>query len=180
MSACGVLTYPSITRYWTVPLILDHSYLVGKLTSSKIADTKVVRVLEVLKLLFQQFLNLPSSQRDMSGSILGDLSNNRWFGGTSTRLEVPENACNLTINLRYNQTGEGVFPRWIEFRPALSRFVSRHRRASCADASVYDRVYHENSTMAMVDSSFLSLGFRYREPRYTVCPWTVDGSLINF
>jgi hypothetical protein len=33
--------YPSITYYWTLPLILDHSYLVGKLTSSKIADTKV-------------------------------------------------------------------------------------------------------------------------------------------
>jgi hypothetical protein len=32
---------PPITYSWTVPLILDHSYLVGKLTSSKIADTKV-------------------------------------------------------------------------------------------------------------------------------------------
>jgi hypothetical protein len=33
--------YPLITYYWTVPLIVDHSYLVGKLTSSKIADAKV-------------------------------------------------------------------------------------------------------------------------------------------
>jgi hypothetical protein len=33
--------YPRITYYWTVPLILDHSYLVGKLTSSKNAYTKV-------------------------------------------------------------------------------------------------------------------------------------------
>jgi hypothetical protein len=33
--------YPSITYYWTVPIILDHSYLIEKLTSSKIADTKV-------------------------------------------------------------------------------------------------------------------------------------------
>jgi hypothetical protein len=32
---------PDITYHWKVPLILDHSYLVGKLTSSKIADTKV-------------------------------------------------------------------------------------------------------------------------------------------
>ncbi len=32
---------PPITYYWTVPVILDHSYLVGKLKSSKIADTKV-------------------------------------------------------------------------------------------------------------------------------------------
>ncbi len=31
----------SITYYWTVPLIFDHSYLVGKLTDLKIADTKV-------------------------------------------------------------------------------------------------------------------------------------------
>jgi hypothetical protein len=37
---------------------------------------KSVRILKVLKLLFQHFLNLSSSQRDMSGSILGDLSNN--------------------------------------------------------------------------------------------------------
>ncbi len=34
---------PPITYYWTVPLILDHPYLVGKLASSKIADTKVSR-----------------------------------------------------------------------------------------------------------------------------------------
>jgi hypothetical protein len=32
-------SYPPTTYYWTVPLILEHSYLVGKLTSSKIADT---------------------------------------------------------------------------------------------------------------------------------------------
>ncbi len=40
---------------------------------------KSVRIL-VLQILFQQFLNLSSSQRDMSGPILGDLSNNRWSG----------------------------------------------------------------------------------------------------
>jgi hypothetical protein len=33
--------YRRITYNWTVPLILNHLYLVGKLTSSKIADTKV-------------------------------------------------------------------------------------------------------------------------------------------
>jgi hypothetical protein len=33
--------YLPITYYWTVSLILDHSYLIEKLTSSKIADTKV-------------------------------------------------------------------------------------------------------------------------------------------
>jgi hypothetical protein len=41
---------------------------------------KSVRISEVLKLLFQQFLNLSSSQKDMSGPIVGDLSNNRWSG----------------------------------------------------------------------------------------------------
>jgi hypothetical protein len=38
---------------------------------------KSVGILEILKLLFQQFLNFSSSQRDTSGPILGDLSNNR-------------------------------------------------------------------------------------------------------
>jgi hypothetical protein len=37
----SVPDYPPITYYWTVLLILSHSYLVGKSTSSKIADTKV-------------------------------------------------------------------------------------------------------------------------------------------
>jgi hypothetical protein len=32
---------PPITYSWTVSLILDHTYLVGKLTRTKIADTKV-------------------------------------------------------------------------------------------------------------------------------------------
>jgi hypothetical protein len=30
------------THYWTVPLILDLSYLVGNLTNSKIAETKAL------------------------------------------------------------------------------------------------------------------------------------------
>ncbi len=42
---------------------------------------KSVRILEVLKLLIQQFLNLSSSQRDISGPILGALSDIRWSGG---------------------------------------------------------------------------------------------------
>ncbi len=37
-------TNPSITYYWTVPLILDH--LVGKLTNSKIAETKALEPLK--------------------------------------------------------------------------------------------------------------------------------------
>jgi hypothetical protein len=40
------LTYPSITYYWTVPLILDHSYLVRYLKNSKIGETKVLEPLK--------------------------------------------------------------------------------------------------------------------------------------
>ncbi len=43
---------------------------------------KSARILEILKLLFQQFLNLSSSQRDLGGPILGALSNIRWSWGT--------------------------------------------------------------------------------------------------
>jgi tagatose-1,6-bisphosphate aldolase non-catalytic subunit AgaZ/GatZ len=38
--------YPRITYYWTGFLILDHSYLVGNLTNSKIAETKVLEPLK--------------------------------------------------------------------------------------------------------------------------------------
>ncbi len=38
--------YTPITYYWTVPLILDHSYLVGNLTNSKIAETKALEALK--------------------------------------------------------------------------------------------------------------------------------------
>jgi hypothetical protein len=38
--------YPTITYYWTGLLILDHSYLVGNLTNSKIAETKALEPLK--------------------------------------------------------------------------------------------------------------------------------------
>jgi hypothetical protein len=34
------MMYPAITYYWTGLLILDHVYLIGNLTNSKIAKTK--------------------------------------------------------------------------------------------------------------------------------------------
>jgi hypothetical protein len=37
---------PPITYYWTGLLILDHSYLVGNLTNSRIAETKVLEPLK--------------------------------------------------------------------------------------------------------------------------------------
>jgi hypothetical protein len=38
--------FPPITYYWTGFLILDHSYLVGNLTNSKIAETKALESLK--------------------------------------------------------------------------------------------------------------------------------------
>jgi hypothetical protein len=38
--------YHTITYYWTVPLILDYSYLVGNLSNSKIAETKALELLK--------------------------------------------------------------------------------------------------------------------------------------
>jgi hypothetical protein len=38
--------YPPINYYWTGLLILDHSYLVGNLTNSKIAETKALEPLK--------------------------------------------------------------------------------------------------------------------------------------
>ncbi len=58
---------------------------------------KSVRFLEVLKLLFQQFLNLSSSQWDMSGPIFGNLSNNRWSGGTLSKVCISKFWCVLWI-----------------------------------------------------------------------------------
>jgi hypothetical protein len=42
----GFRTYSPITYYWTGLLILDHSYLVGNLTNSKIAGTKPLEPLK--------------------------------------------------------------------------------------------------------------------------------------
>ncbi len=66
-------------------LLLDSASNLGPLKSRwemKFENCwyKSVRILEVLKLLFQKLLNLSSSQRDIGGPILGALSNNRWLG----------------------------------------------------------------------------------------------------
>ncbi len=41
-----LLKLPPITYYWTSLLILDHSYLVGILTNSKIDETKALEPLK--------------------------------------------------------------------------------------------------------------------------------------
>ncbi len=85
-------------------LILDNTPNLGPLISRwKINQFencwyKSVRILEALKLLFQQFLNLSCSQRDMSGPILGALSNNRWSGGTRAQIII---YCQLTFEFIY-------------------------------------------------------------------------------
>jgi hypothetical protein len=73
--------YFPITYYWTGLLMLDHSYLVGNLTNSKIGWNKRFRTSKILTLLYQQVSNLLISQRDMSGPRLGALSNNKRSGG---------------------------------------------------------------------------------------------------
>jgi hypothetical protein len=87
MSACDNLKAQLAVKLLSPNhLLLDSAPNLGPLISlweiNKFEDCwyKSVRILEVLKLLFQQSLNLSSSQRDMSCPILGDLSNNRWSG----------------------------------------------------------------------------------------------------
>ncbi len=88
-----------LVQYTPDHLLLDNSApnfgpLIFRWEINKFGDCwyKRVRILEVLELLFQQFLNLSSSQRDMSDPILGDLSNNRWSGGS-----FPQFSCLLAI-----------------------------------------------------------------------------------
>jgi hypothetical protein len=64
-----------ITYYWTVPLILDHAHIsfgneqVRKLLIQKCQDFRGS------KAFVSAIFNFSSSQRDMSGPILGELSN---------------------------------------------------------------------------------------------------------
>ncbi len=66
-------------HFWQYPPITY--YCVGNLTNSKTAETKGLEPL-ILTLLYQQFSNLLTSQRDMSGPRLGALFNNRWLRGS--------------------------------------------------------------------------------------------------
>jgi hypothetical protein len=66
--------------YRTGLLILDHSYLVLESYTFKNRWYKSVRILEVLKLLFKQFLKLSSFHQDRSVPRLEDLSNNSMLG----------------------------------------------------------------------------------------------------
>jgi hypothetical protein len=87
--AWNIYAIITLRSSWQLPpahLLLDSAPNLGPLISlweiNKFENCwyKSFRILEALKLLFQQFLNLSSSQRDMSGPILGALSNNRWSG----------------------------------------------------------------------------------------------------
>jgi hypothetical protein len=84
--------------------LLDNALNLGPLISrweiNKFENCwyKSVRILQVLKLLFQQFLNLSSFYRDMSGLILGALSNNRWSGGSSSTTNIPFSCHRITLH----------------------------------------------------------------------------------
>jgi hypothetical protein len=45
-SAFFPIIYPPITYYWTGLLILDHSYFVGNLANSKVAEIKALEPLK--------------------------------------------------------------------------------------------------------------------------------------
>jgi hypothetical protein len=56
------IVVPPITYYWTVPQILDHSYIVGNLTNSKIAETKTLEPLKSWHFCISnfEFVNFPT------------------------------------------------------------------------------------------------------------------------
>ncbi len=85
-------------------LLLDSAPNIGPLTRWELDKFKNCwyKSVRILKLLFQQFLNLSSSQRDMSGPILGALSNNRWTWGRRA-----ENAI-----ARLFHSFRMIYPRW--------------------------------------------------------------------
>jgi hypothetical protein len=75
-------------------LLLDSAPNIGPLISRWELDKykncwkKSCRTSKILTLLYQQFLDLLISQRDMSGPGLGALSNNRWLGDTGVSIEM--------------------------------------------------------------------------------------------
>ncbi len=105
-------------------LLLDSAPNLGPLIShweiNKFENCwyKSARILEVLQLLFRQFLNLWNSQWDMSGPILGALSNNRWSRGIN---QDGSFICSLLEQLfRTRSNGCPVF------QVLLGWFIRRH------------------------------------------------------
>jgi hypothetical protein len=126
-------------------LLLDNAPNLGPLISrwenNKFENCwyESVRILEVLKLLFQQFLNLSSSQRDMSGPMLGDLSDNRWSGGVmiahdnelQSVMVLPFRFCVFRSRARSPPIGTRGQPSW----SSLTRKSSRGTNGSTDDES---------------------------------------------
>jgi hypothetical protein len=142
---------------WFVPpdhLLLDSAPNLGPLISRWEINQfencwyKSVTILEVLKLLFQQFLNLSSSQRDMSGAILGALSNNRWSWGTSLEFTVECGHCLTDTNfataaavphpcmLHPWLTFHSIPPRAYAFTSSIPTFFQADLRRDCATTLV--------------------------------------------
>jgi hypothetical protein len=103
---------------------------------------KSVRILKVLELLFQQFLNLSSSQRDRIGSILRTLSNNRWSGGTAPLWITSRNTtrimlgCGIVSNLWvvtprvHTCNKQGTIPRVDVTRRSLKNIIKLRKLSS--------------------------------------------------
>jgi hypothetical protein len=111
----GALTGSDVFKVIPDHQLLDSAPNLGPLISRweinkfKNCRYKSVRILEVLKLLFQQFLNLSRSQRDMSGPILGSLSNYRWSGGTTRKLKMVNVFRNHTLFFFFFQNQRSTF-----------------------------------------------------------------------
>ncbi len=95
---------------------------------------KSVRILEVLKLLSQQFLNLPSSQRDMSGPIFGDLSNNRWSGVLILTMDTGTVHCPAEI----------VHANYARWKSALRYFTGQLESLPSQAASSLSNLLYQN------------------------------------
>jgi hypothetical protein len=86
-------------------LLLDSAPNIGPLISRweldkfKICWNKSFRTSIILTILYQQFLNLLISRRDMSGPRLGALSNNRWSGGTTLYVTCVEVAAQCPLHV---------------------------------------------------------------------------------
>jgi hypothetical protein len=97
------ITYPGARKIPPDHLLLDSAPNLGLLISrwdiEKFENCwyKSVRILEVLKLLCKQFLHLSSFQRDMSGPILGALSNNMWSGGKFKNVFQQYSICHILM-----------------------------------------------------------------------------------
>ncbi len=138
--------YTTIAYYWDSAPNLEPLKSHWEINKFENCSYKSVRILEVLKLMFHQFLNVSSSQRDMSGPRLEALSKNRWSGGIVVALlgrrgekfafsHSTRRWCVLSANKGLG--GEDSVGCWTSVLMYYSSQV--HRRTSSAEVSSCSR-----------------------------------------